>query len=106
MTSLIKFEIFQTTTIDIKEHREKIQRQSAVYQRSLLDSCRWEDRGKWENFLKFLPMNPILNRLMIDAGHIKVHSHDSEEKVAIRIWPVQQPQNTYLTARNMTAATV
>ena len=37
--------------------------------------CRWRDKGIWENILEALVDEPDLEWLMIDASHIKVHSH-------------------------------
>ena len=37
--------------------------------------CRWRDRGAWEELLEKLVIEPDLEWLMIDASHVKVHSH-------------------------------
>ena len=37
--------------------------------------CRWRDKGIWENILEALVDELDLEWLMIDASHIKVHSH-------------------------------
>jgi transposase len=37
--------------------------------------CRWRDKGTWEALLERLIDAPDFEWLMIDASHIKVHSH-------------------------------
>ena len=36
---------------------------------------RWRDAGRWEKLLELLIEDPDYEWLMIDASHIKVHSH-------------------------------
>jgi len=37
--------------------------------------CRWRDKGIWEKLLEALIDDPDFEWLMIDASHVKVHSH-------------------------------
>jgi transposase len=37
--------------------------------------CQWRDKGVWEKLLEMLKKEPDYEWLMIDASHIKVHSH-------------------------------
>ena len=37
--------------------------------------CRWRDKGIWERLLETLIDDPDYEWLIIDASHIKVHSH-------------------------------
>lgn len=42
--------------------------------------CRWRDKGIWESLLEKLIDEPDFEWLMIDASHIKVHSHGTGAK--------------------------
>ena len=42
--------------------------------------CRWRDKGIWESLLEKLIDDPNFEWLMIDANHIKAHSHASGAK--------------------------
>jgi transposase len=42
--------------------------------------CRWRDKGRWEELLELLIDEPDYEWLMIDASHIKVHSHAAGAK--------------------------
>jgi transposase len=37
--------------------------------------CRWRDKGQWEKLLEQLIDDPDFEWLMIDASHVKAHSH-------------------------------
>ena len=42
--------------------------------------CRWRDKKVWENLLEILIDQPDYQWLMIDASHVKVHSHAAGAK--------------------------